>query len=85
MITRNNLHNNHLPIPTTHHPGNQDQQNHYRHPRALHAFPIHRYPLIIQIILFSTLHLDILLFFNLSLFCVGVCIAAAGFVRAVAV
>ena len=34
QTTRNNLHNNHLPIPT-HHTRNQDQQNHPRHPHVL--------------------------------------------------
>ena len=41
--THNNLHNSHLHFHT-HHPGNQDQQNHTRHPRAIHTFRLYFRP-----------------------------------------
>ena len=63
-----------------HHPCNQDQQNHPRNPHALHAFRLHLRPLIVQIILFSILHLDT----PSSASAPYVWIAAAIFVRAVA-
>ena len=84
-MTNNNLHNNHLlylPI-ITHRPGNRDQQIYPRDLHTLHAFRLRFHPLIHKIILFSILHLDALLVFILSLFCVGVWIAADVFFRAV--
>ena len=45
---RNYLHNSRLHI-LTHHPGNQDQQNHPQHTHAFYAFRLHLHLLILQI------------------------------------
>jgi len=75
LTTPNTVYNNHLPI-LTQHTDALDQQNHSRHRVALHAFRQYCLPLILQIVLFSILHVESLIIFRLILFCaVDACIA----------